>query len=320
MAFILLSSPYYQARLSLNTRSFRMKHFLKQLMVMIFIFTSQSTSIYAMGARRPVITIPIPPSTQPVNEAEAILAIKNIVKNSACLKYSWKNRGRAPAGYVKGVSLSFTRSLCRSKGLDNQSLLKVDSILRSPLGPSSKDALTHYQSSLTTNGFNIYTPSDESLRAVYLLGLGLGMRESSGRYCTGWDSSAGANRPSQSAEAGVFQTSFDSMSASPELNKLYSEYKKFSQSRCFLETFKEGTKCSQSSNLGSGAGLEFQIFNKNCPAFATEYAMVMLRVRRNHYGPINRHEAEMIPACNDLLKTIQDYIDRDPQTVCKDVF
>lgn len=33
--------------------------------------------------------------------------IKIIAGQSACAKYSWQNRGRAPAGYVKGVALSF---------------------------------------------------------------------------------------------------------------------------------------------------------------------------------------------------------------------
>jgi hypothetical protein len=43
--------------------------------------------------------------------------ITTLAGNSACLKTSWKDRGRAPAGYIKGVALSFARCLCRTKAL-----------------------------------------------------------------------------------------------------------------------------------------------------------------------------------------------------------
>src|SRR4051812_4478711 len=39
--------------------------------------------------------------------------IAQIAGTSTCAKYSWKKRGRAPAGYMKGVAMSFGRSLCR---------------------------------------------------------------------------------------------------------------------------------------------------------------------------------------------------------------
>jgi hypothetical protein len=72
--------------------------------------------------------------------------------------------------------------------------------------------------------------------------------------------------------------------------------------------------------LGTGAGADYQVFNKACPAFATEYAMTMLRVQRSHYGPINRLEAEVIPACNQLLLNVQELVNRDPQGACQDIF
>ena len=148
------------------------------------------------------------------------------------------------------------------------------------------------------------------MRSLYTLGIGLGMRESSGKYCEGRDMSA-SNTSASTAEAGIFQTSYDSMSASAELSKLYAEYKA-DTSKCFLDTFKEGvSSCGNSSIAGSGVGAEYQAFNKSCPSFAAEYAMVMLRVRRNHYGPINRQEAEVKTQCNQMLKSVQDFIDND---------
>ena len=222
--------------------------------------------------------------------------IKTLVANSACANYSWRNRGQAPIGYINGVALSYARSLCRLK---------------------TASGLALYQSNFSALSIPIKNAGEAPLRATYVLGMGLGMRESSGSYCEGWDKSAGSNRSSSAAEAGVFQTSYDSIGSSPELSKLYAEYKA-SPERCLLPVFKEGVSCGTSNILGSGAGAEYQAFNKSCPAFATEYAMVMLRVQRSHYGPINRKEAEAIPACNQLLTSIQDFIDSDSYA-CQDL-
>ena len=148
--------------------------------------------------------------------------------------------------------------------------------------------------------------------------MGLGMRETSGVYCEGWDTSAGSNRPSSEAEAGLFQTSYDSMRASAELRKLYAEYQA-SPSRCQLDVFKESARCAPRRVLGSGAGATYQAFNKACPAFAAEYAMTLLRILRGHFGPINRKEAEVNPSCNSLLKNVQALVDANPQEACKDL-
>jgi hypothetical protein len=185
-------------------------------------------------------------------------------------------------------------------------------------GNAAKDALAHYESAFKSLSISVKTSGEGPLRALYVLGMGLGMRESSGSYCEGWDRSAGSNRSSSAAEAGAFQTSYDSMVLSPELAKLYAEYKA-TPGRCFLDVFKQGSSCKAPQILGTGAGAEYQMFNISCPAFATEYAMLMLRIQRGHYGPINRKEAQVIPACNELLKKVQDLIDNDPYT-CAEIF
>jgi hypothetical protein len=184
----------------------------------------------------------------------------------------------------------------------------------------AKDALTHYQNNFLSLQVQLNLAGNEPLRALYVLGMGLGMRESSGTYCEGWDTSAGSNRASSAGEAGLFQTSYDSIKASPELQKLYTEYKTTASSRCFLNVFKEGASCKSNSTLGTGAGADYQVYNKACPAFATEYAMTMLRIQRSHYGPINRLEAEVNPACNQMLKSVQELVNQDPQGACQDIY
>lgn len=240
----------------------------------------------------------------------------SIAKSSACASFSWQKRGRAPASYVNGVALGFARSLCRLKAAAPSGLVKIMSQPDTHL--DRKDALTHYQNIFSNLGIRTSQGGEENLKAVYTLGLGLGMRESSGKYCEGWDVSAGTKRQSSEAESGPFQVSSNSMGASPELKKLYQEYQA-SPSRCLLEVFSPGVKCKAQSILGTGAGADFQVFNKSCPAFATEYAMTLLRILRAHFGPINRLEAQVTPVCENMLTQVQQVIDADPATACREI-
>lgn len=243
--------------------------------------------------------------------------IANLAGNSSCASYSWKNRGHAPAGYIKGVALSFARSLCREKGAPNSGLMKILAI--PSINNTHKDVLSYYQSILSARGINTAVAGESAIHAVYSVGIGLGMRESSGTYCEGWDTSAGAHRLSAEAEAGPFQTSYDSMGASIELRHLYEEYQASPQ-KCFLETFKQGASCHPRSILGTGAGAQYQAFTKSCPAFAAEYAMTLLRLQRSHFGPINRREAEVVPACVSMLKNVQQIFDQDPERICSEIY
>jgi hypothetical protein len=244
--------------------------------------------------------------------------IKNLADSSSCSKYSWKSRGRAPAGYIRGVALTYARSVCRVKETGPVSgLVKI--LAAKSSGNAKKDVFAHYQSIFTKNGLKTNVAGEEAVHTLFTLGMGLGMRESSGKYCEGWDVSAGSNRPSSAAEAGPFQVSYDSMGVSSELRKLYQEYQA-SPNRCFLDAFKTGATCKPQKILGTGAGADFQVFVKSCPAFATEYAMTLLRILRAHFGPINRQEAEVVPACSSLLNSVQKLINSDPEEACSEIY
>lgn len=243
--------------------------------------------------------------------------IQDSASTSTCSKYSWKNRGRAPSGYIQGLALSFARSYCRLRSSGNI-LSPAVAMSRANTHDANKDALEWYNSVYSSLKIETDTDGPEALRAIYTLGTGLGMRESSGTYCEGWDTSAGSDRPSSAAEAGLFQTSYDSIGASSELKKLYDEYQAHPE-RCYLNVFKQGVSCKTRSILGTGAGAAYQEFTKSCPAFASEYAMVLLRVLRKHFGPIIRREAEIISSCNQLYVDVQRYIEQDPKNACKDL-
>lgn len=306
-----------------------MKQVQKKLAI-IFLSLLVSANAHAWGSKRPKtkavppppVTTPTPTPTPPVTTTPEPMGayidqITDLAASSSCVSYSWKNRGRAPAGYIKGMALSFARGVCRLKASEDSPSGLVNILTAARSSNVNVDALTHYQSNISNLTIDTSSAGAEPLRALYVLGIGLGMRESSGKYCEGWDKAAGSNRPAVTGEAGLFQTSYDSIGISPELGKLYTEYKA-GTGRCLLEVFKQGASCSSMSNLGTGVGADYQSFNKACPAFAAEYAMTMLRVQRKHYGPINRKEAEVIPACNQLLERVQDLVEADPNA-CGDL-
>ncbi|MFV0387458.1 MAG: hypothetical protein ACK5NT_01790, partial [Pyrinomonadaceae bacterium] len=166
--------------------------------------------------------------------SEQITKIKEIAEKCACAKYSWKDRGKAPLGYIKGMAISYAQSYLDLKTKNGGAV----AVMSQALGDSKSDALAHY----ATTG---ETPFDR-LRSVYTLATGLGMRESSGRTNVGWDKSKlKLPKPIQpteeNSEAGLFQVSWDSRNRSPYLLKLYEQYKS-NPNKCQLETFSEGVK------------------------------------------------------------------------------
>lgn len=286
--------------------------------------TSKSLDVASQAPPNAATAVPPAPITNPVGHPVAPIAkmfavqIKNEAGSSSCAQFSFANRGHAPKGYINGMALSYARSLCRIKapGLTKPAASVLDSVnSRNP----SKDVLAYYQNLLSPLGFITDISGTGPLEATYTVGIGLGMRESSGQHCEGWDTGAGSNRTSDEAEAGLFQVSYNSVTASAELKKLYAEYQA-DPSRCMLDVFSEGVSCSARSILGTGAGAEYQKFNKVCPAFAAEYAMTLVRVLRTHFGPLNRKEAQVVPECQAMLSHVRQIVELDPETVCSELF
>ena len=213
------------------------------------------------------------------------------VAKSSCAAYSWKNRGKPPIGYLKGMAAIYAHDVCLLKA---GSKGPVD-VMSQPVGNDSNDALAHF-------GINGATPA-ERLRKTYTLLIGLGMRESSGQYGTGPDSTVPHPTP-YSAETGLWQFSYDSIGASPELKAVYNNYAA-RPSDCLLSTFAEGAHGIREGYVGTGPGYDFQKFMRSCPAAQAEYSAVGIRVLRKHWGPLNRKEAEFIPACESMLADVE---------------
>ncbi len=242
----------------------------------------------------------------PQATGSALDEILQIASTSAIASYRWKNRGIAPRGYIKGMAMVFARVYCRLKKGDAAAL----EMSKANTGNRRKDALAWYAQQFRDAGMDNESAGPSTLRHLFVLLIGLGMRESSGKYCEGRDRAAGNTR-AESAETGMFQTSFDATSAHPLLGELFQQY--LSNPSGFVEVFKEGVRCRASDlqNFGSGKGREFQRLSKECPAFAAEFAALGLRLFRTHWGPINRRDAEIRPECNMMLLKVQNLVDTE---------
>jgi Putative peptidoglycan binding domain len=206
----------------------------------------------------------------PIDEIIRIAAASDIAR------FSWKDRGLAPVGYIKGMALVYGRVYCKLQQED----AAVTDMARAKTMDADRDALAWYSDVFDAAGMNNDSASVDTLRHLFVLLIGLGMRESSGKHCEGRDMSA-SNTTAETAEAGLFQTSFNARTASLE-------------------------------NFGAGDGKEFQRLSKECPAFAAEFTAVALRHRRKHWGPINRKGAEVRPECDAMLLQVQAVVDASP--------
>lgn len=232
--------------------------------------------------------------------------ILDIASKSAIAKYRWKGRGLAPVGFIKGMAFVYARVYCKLK-VGNAAAIEMS---KAKTSNDFKDALSWYEEEFLKVGMKNETPGIEVLRALFMLLIGLGMRESSGRYCAGRDKSA-SNTSAETAEAGLLQTSYNARRANSILPALFDEY--LENPSGFKDIFKEGVRCTawDRENYGSGKGREFQRLEKECPAFAVEFAAVGLRNIRKHWGPINRKTAELKPECIVMFKEIEKVVDSE---------
>jgi uncharacterized protein (TIGR02594 family) len=238
---------------------------------------------------------------------DTINRIVQLAGNSDLASHSWSGRGAAPPGYIKGMAVAYANVYAKWKKGDTAA-----AVMAAPnSGDSSRDALAWYDAQFAALGLRNGTDQAKSgdvLRHLFVLLTGLGMRESSGRCCEGRDLSA-SNTTADTAEAGLFQQSWNSCFASPELPKLFAEFSANPQG--FYAVFSEGVTphAGDLDDFGSGDGAAFQALCKSCPAFAVEAAAVGLRTIRTHWGPINRQEAELRPEADHLFQQVQDIVD-----------
>jgi hypothetical protein len=252
----------------------------------------------------PAGAAPVAPARAGAPTISSIDQILEMAAASTLARFNWKDRGRAPAGYIKGMALVYARVYCKFKAGDAAAL----DMAQKNTGDEARDALAWYDDVFNAAGMSNNISGADTLRHLFVLLIGLGMRESSGKHCEGRDTTA-SNTTADSAEAGLFQMSFNAKDANPLLPQIFAQYK--ANPSGFVDVFKDGVRCSAASlqNFGSGEGKEFQRLCKECPSFAAEFAAVGLRHIRKHWGPINRRQAQVRPECDALLSQVQAAID-----------
>lgn len=230
--------------------------------------------------------------------------LMSIAASSVIAGYRWKDRSVAPVAYMKGMALVYARVYCKYRAGDPAAL----EMGKAATGNAAKDALSHYASAYSALGMDNSSDGVDTLRHLFALLLGLGMRESSGKHCCGRDTTA-TNTTAETAEAGMFQTSWNARSSSPLLTPLFRQYS--ASPSGFLEVFSAGVTCNAANweNFGSGDGKAFQQLSKECPAFAAEFAAIALRKIRAHWGPIVRREVELKADADAMFLAVQNDVD-----------
>jgi len=230
--------------------------------------------------------------------------IMALAATSPIARYDWHGRGVAPLGYTKGMAVAWARTY----GLWKKATPETKLMAMANTHLASTDALSWYAGIFEDNGMDNSRAGADTLRHLFVLLMGLGMRESSGKFCEGRDFSA-RNVSADTAEAGLFQMSWDAHIASIEIVNVFEAYRE--EYDDLLHIFHEDVHCAPGDlrNWGVGVGREFQEVCKGSPMCAILTAGVGLRTIRRHWGPINRREAEVRKEADRLFMQIQNMVD-----------
>jgi uncharacterized protein (TIGR02594 family) len=222
------------------------------------------------------------------------------VVGSELAGFVWDDRGVAPLGYLQGMALTFALAVQEWQAGNPVAL----EIARADTGKEDTDALAWLAPEFEEMGFSNRQDGLNTLRALFVLLIGLGMRESSGKYYCGRDTTA-TNVESDTAEAGLFQTSWNIRSCSPLMEELLATY--WADPNGWLAVFakKQNPTASNLSHYGSGDGARYQFLAKFSPSFAAYVTALGLRKRRQHWGPVNRREVELTNEADALLMAVQ---------------
>jgi hypothetical protein len=228
--------------------------------------------------------------------------ITALAATSSAARYPWRADGVAPIGYTKGMALAYARLYAALKAGDKFAAAMAVANTHD----AERDALSWYAGIFDEHGMANDVAGSNVLRHDFMLLWGLGMRESSGQYCCGRDQSA-RNVSADTAEAGLFQMSWNAHEASPLLLDLYNSW----HGESLLTVFQEGVRCkpADAENYGIGLGQAFQARCKLSPLFAVWFAALGLRVVRTHWGPIDLRADEVRPEVDELLQQVQLIVD-----------
>jgi hypothetical protein len=263
---------------------------------------------------RPSLAAPLGGAMGLAGAVGVIDQITALAAQSKIANFRWKddsgNASKAPLGYIKGMAVVYARVYCKLKAGDPAALEMAKAKTADP----ARDVLAFYNEFFAAAGMNNDTSGPDTLRHLFVLLTGLGIRESSGHYCVGRFMGQNFDK-ADTAEAGLFQASHDlARHCEPILDNLFDHYTQ--NPAGFIEIFKVGISCSAADlkNWGDPGepGFKWQQLTKASPAFAAEFAAVGLRNNRLTWGPIRKKKVEIVPDCDALFKDVQTLMDSAP--------
>jgi hypothetical protein len=233
--------------------------------------------------------------------ASAVASICSILDHSVIAQYRWKQRGQAPSAYLRGMGLAYL--LAQSK-LSSEPMANT---MAAPWDGENKNDILHFSTNdFSLTGLDNSGSDQDRLRHLFSLLIGLGMRESSGRWCEGRDQTV-ANQTADSAESGLFQTSWDIRYTTPAAKELLRIYQQREDK--FAPIFKTDIHPVEGDLeiIGTGDGATYQRVAKEKPTFSVFLAALGLRSNCRHWGPVIRHEAEIRAEADEYLQTIANH-------------
>lgn len=239
--------------------------------------------------------------------ADAISRITQIAAASSIANFNWPDRGVAPIGYIKGMAVTFARVLCKLRADDPAAV----EMAKAAAGTAAEDCLVHYRQKFSELGMDNSLAGADTLRHLFVLMLGLGMRESSGEHCCGRDTSAG-NTTGSTAEAGLFQTSWNAHGQHPLMDSVFELYRANPETG-FVDIFAEGVACNAANwaNHGTGTGRIYQELSKRCPAFHTEFTALAMRNTSRHWGPVINRRVLLKDTANEMFREVQQFVEEN---------
>jgi hypothetical protein len=162
---------------------------------------------------------PYPPPLPAVPDTPMIDAICDLAMSSPIATYQWRDRGQMPPGYTQGMALAFSTVLRKFLAGDGPAL----EMAKANTQDDETDVLAWYANEIGELNIETDKAGTDVLRTLFVVLMGLGPRESSGRHCEGRDMSA-ENVESDTAEAGLFQTSWNINTCSDQIQTIVDQY------------------------------------------------------------------------------------------------
>lgn len=300
----------------------------KFVIVVLFILAAAASLGYCTRkaeafSKKPPVVQPSP-SLKPEPTPEIIDAyagrelIFDIATKDVCASASYAEQGRANKGYLKGIALTYIKTICSPES----DVYKIGS---QPIGTPDKDALAHY-------GLKPETPEGR-LNTVFAMMIGSNAHESSWRPCVGRDTRAKQSDvvlclngtyggvkytgTGETCEAGLDQKSYNAIEKSGPSRDLFNEYLEY-PAGCFRPQYYEGItskSCSSGDAVNHGSNktaVAFQALQKECPGYTVESGIMGFRTIRTHWGPLNKKKAEVFPACVGMFERLRQAVIKQP--------